>query len=267
MAKQATYAAELARTHDKPAFLRRHSGLPGPRGNLELVQAAADVGGEADFREWIALGSPGAPSVVDPTDEFLAVCGVVGLGRLVAEGCVELAGELRVHAEDRRWRVREGVAMALQRVGDADVGLMFMLVSGWLDGRSYLQRAVVAGIAEPRLLKTADAAAQAVAIVDHVTALFAASGNRRTDESRTLRQALGYCWSVVAAADPPRGRARLEHWVASPDPDIRWIVRENLKKARLARLDPEWTAAMNARLAERRGACPAGSPRSRSGRA
>jgi hypothetical protein len=214
-----------------------------------LVQAAADVGGEADFREWIALGSSGDPSVADPTDEFLTVCGVVGLGRLVAEGHTDFVAELRLHAEDQRWRVREGVAMALQRVGDADVGRMFALVSGWVDGRPYVQRAVVAGVAEPRLLRSGDAAAQAVAIVDHVTALFAASGDRRTDESRTLRQALGYCWSVVAAADPARGRARLEHWAASPDPDVRWIVRENLKKARLGRLDPEWTAAMNAMLA------------------
>ncbi len=250
MSKQAEYAAELALVSDKPGFLRRHSGLPGPRGNLELVQAAADVGEEADFREWIALGAPRAASDVDPTDEFLAVCGVVGLGRLTAEGRMDLARELRGHAEDERWRVREGVAMALQRLGDADVSRLFALVSGWVDGAPYVQRAVVAGIAEPRLLKTADAAARAVGIVDQVTTLFAASGERRTEASRTLRQALGYCWSVVAAADPARGRARMEHWAASRDPDIRWMVKENLKKARLARLDPEWTAAMTARLAE-----------------
>ena len=154
------YAAELALVSDKPGFLRRHSGLPGPRGNLELVQAAADVGEEADFREWISLGAPRAASDVDPTDEFLAVCGVVGLGRLTAEGRMDLARELRGHAEDERWRVREGVAMALQRVGDADVSRLFALVSGWVDGPPYVQRAVVAGVAEPRLLKTADAAAQ-----------------------------------------------------------------------------------------------------------
>ena len=249
MSKQATYAAELTRISDRPAFLRRHSGLPGPRGNLELAQAAADVGREADFREWIALGSRVASRSVDPTDEFLAMCGVVGLGRLVAEGRAELAGELRVYAEDPRWRVREGVAMALQRLGDADTGRMFALAWGWVDGGSYVKRAVVAGIAEPRLLKTADAAAEAVAVVDQVTAQFAASGDRRTEGSRALRQALAYCWSVVAAADPARGTACLEHWAASPDPDIRWIVRENLKKARLIRLDPEWAAAMNALLA------------------
>jgi hypothetical protein len=101
MTKSQDYASALERIPDRIAFLRTHSGLPGPRGNLELVQAAADVGGEADFRTWIEVGSG-----QDPTDEFLAVCGVVGLGRLLAEGRLELAEELRAHASDPRWRAR-----------------------------------------------------------------------------------------------------------------------------------------------------------------
>jgi hypothetical protein len=28
--------------------------------------------------------------------------------------------------------------------------------------------------------------------------------------------------------------------MASPDPDIRWIMRENLRKSRLTRLQPRW---------------------------
>jgi hypothetical protein len=35
---------------DPEALIRRHSGLPGPRGNLELAQAAADDGDERLFR-------------------------------------------------------------------------------------------------------------------------------------------------------------------------------------------------------------------------
>jgi hypothetical protein len=161
MTKSQDYVKELEQIPDRIAFLRAHSGLPGPRGNLELVQAAADVGGEADFRTWIEVGSG-----QDPTDEFLAVCGVVGLGRLLAERRLDLAEELRAHASDPRWRVREGVAMALQRVGDADVGLLFEIVTGWLADRPYVQRAAVAGVAEPRLLKVPEAAANAVTVVD-----------------------------------------------------------------------------------------------------
>ena len=174
------------------------------------------------------------------TDEFLVVCGVVGLGRLVAEGKMELVEELRGHASDVRWRVREGVAMALQRVGDAHVSRLFKIAEMWADGRPYVQRAAVAGVAEPRLLKTKDAAASAIAIVDRVTVGLAAARERRTDEFKTLRQALAYCWSVVAAADLQRAKPLLESWAESSDADVRWIIRENLKKARLIRIDPDW---------------------------
>jgi hypothetical protein len=32
----------------------------------------------------------------------------------------------------------------------------------------------------------------------------------------------------------------MEKWLASSDKDIQWIMRENLKKARLARMDAAW---------------------------
>ena len=148
MGRRDEYLSALRETPDRVDFLRSHSGLPGPRGNLELVQAAADAGDEIAFREWIELGSGD-----DPTDEFLAVCGVVGLGRLVAEGRADLVDELRMHASDPRWRVREAVAMALQRVGDADTAALFRIVQTWAEDRAYVQRAAIAAVAEPRLLK------------------------------------------------------------------------------------------------------------------
>ena len=92
-------------------FLTEHSGLPGPRGNLELAQAVADEGDLGCFDEFIASG-----------DEYLTVCGVVGLGRLLGERPDRhLVARLHRHATDGRWRVREAVAMALQRLGDADL--------------------------------------------------------------------------------------------------------------------------------------------------
>jgi hypothetical protein len=245
MTKHDDYVSELGLMSEKITFLRQHSGLPGPRGNLELVQAAADVGREPEFREWIAAGCGD-----EPTDEFLVVCGVVGLGRLVVEGRMEVVEELRAHASDRRWRVREGVAMALQRVGEADVSRLFEIVTDWVDGRPYEQRAAVAAVAEPRLLKTREAASMAVEVVDRVTVNFETAGYRRSDESRTLRQALGYCWSVVVVADPEHGKPRMEYWATSSDADVRWVVRENLKKARLLRLDPGWVETLSGSAAD-----------------
>ncbi len=237
------YAEALTVAADEITYLREHSGLPGPRGNLELMQAAADLGDEARFRLWIATGSG-----KQPTDEFITACGVVGLGRLVAEGRDELVPELRDHASDGRWRVREAVAMALQRVGDADMDKLLGIARKWAEDGAYVQRAAIAAVSEPRLLRNQPEARAAVDIVDRVTTLLAARHERRSEEFRVLRQALGYCWSVVVASYPSYGKAVLAGWAESADRDVRWILRENLKKARLARLDPEWTAALRERL-------------------
>ena len=136
--------------------------------------------------------------------------------------------------------------MALQRIGDASITRLLEIAAAWAGERPYVQRAAVAGIAEPRLLKQREAAERAIDIVDLVTASFAASADRRSEESRTLRQALAYCWSVVVVGAPEKGKLLLEGWAASQDKDIRWIVAENLKKARLARVDAEWVERMKA---------------------
>ncbi len=58
---------------------------------------------------------------------------------------------------------------------------------------------------------------------------------RRDSDVRTLRQGLGYCWSVAVAADPAQGLPAF--WALDDaDADVAWIVRENLKKTRLTRL-------------------------------
>ena len=90
----------------------------------------------------------------------------------------------------------------------------------------------------PRLLPTPEAAAFALQTCRIATdSLVALPPERRAEASvRTLRQALGYGWSVAVAADPSAGLP--EFLALAGDPDIEWIVRENLKKARLRRLLP-----------------------------
>ena len=43
----------------------------------------------------------------------------------------------------------------------------------------------------------------------------------------------------------------MEKWLANPDPDVRWIMRENLKKNRLVRMDAAWVARWRSRWATR----------------
>jgi hypothetical protein len=211
---------------DWPAYLGEHSGLPGPRANLELANAVADAGGDAVFDTLIATG-----------DEYLVLCGVIGLGRRLAEGS-DVVARLKEHAADPRWRLREGVAMALQRLGDADPARLRRIASAWAkDGDPLVQRAAVAAVCEPRLLRTPESRGHALDLCQAVTdSLRARPASGRGAEVRVLRQALGYCWSVAVAADPAAGLPRFTVLSGLDDADVRWIAAENRKKARLSAL-------------------------------
>jgi hypothetical protein len=143
-----------------PEYLTEHSGLPGPRANLELAQAVADTG-DADLFD----------TLIGTDDEYLVLCGVIGLGQLILDDAGSaVPARLRQHATDPRWRIREAVAMALQRVGDSDVARWRRLATSWAqDPDPLVQRAAVAGVCEPRLLRQPGTAALAVAQCQQVT--------------------------------------------------------------------------------------------------
>lgn len=180
---------------------------------------------------------------------FLAACGVAGLGRLLARGDDAVLPTVQAAAEDPRWRVREAAAMALQRLGDERPARMFEIAEDWAGGGRLEQRAAVAAVCEPRLLREAEYAHRALAVLDRITASVVGASDRRSEPFRVLRQALGYGWSVAVVAAPDAGKHAFERWAGSGDPDVRWIVRENLKKSRLARMDAAWVDACRVRIA------------------
>ena len=246
MTKADEYRRKLQKLDDWDAFLLKESGLPGPRGNLELAQVVADLGNQELFEHYLAYDADQAPT--NSPYEFLAFCGVVGLGRLLAEGQSELLVPLRLCASDRRWRVREGVAMALQRLGDQDMDALIQAMQAWSMGTPLEQRAAAAAVCEPRLLGQAKHARAVLRILDKITTSLLKLKNRKSQDFLTLRQGLGYCWSVAVAALPDEGKTMLEKWLADTDKDIRWIMKENLKKNRLARMDAGWVKKWQSKI-------------------
>lgn len=244
---------EALRDRDDPEpYLLEHSGLPGPRGNIELGLAAGEVRSPSELRRWASLGADVAPT--GGAEEFLAFCGVAGLGRLLADGDGSALAELRHHACDPRWRVREAVAMALQRWGGDDFDALATAMADWARGSWLERRAAAAALCEPALLADERRVAVVLDVLAQATAgvTEADAAKRRTDDFKALRKGLGYCWSVAVAAAPAVGRPAFDALVAkaleSGDRDLRWIVRENLRKRRLERADPEWVDALRVRL-------------------
>jgi len=242
MSKTNDYRSTLRGLSDWEPYLRSQSGLPGPRANLELLQVTADEAAPEMIERWLAYGPDQAAE--NTSDVFLACCGTVALGRLLAEGQTGVLPRLRALANDPRWRVRECVAMALQRLGDANVPRLLEITSDWAGGSLLEQRAAIAAACEPRLLVSREAARSALDLLDSATQTVQNWQQRKTEEFRVLKKGLAYCWSVAIAALPEEGKTRFAAWTNTNDPDIRSILRENLKKNRLIRLDPAWVETM-----------------------
>jgi hypothetical protein len=248
MAKVDDYRSALRGMTDWDGWLKANSGLPGPRGNLELAQAAALEGDETRFETWRSMGIDLAP--VNSPEEFLVFCGVLGLWQQAAGG-EQMAYELlRRFAGDSRWRTREAVAMALQYTGRIDFDGMLIHIKTWAAGAPLEQRALAAALCEPDLLREASHARLTLALLDEIMERLTAYPDHKNSAFKTLRQGMAYCWSVAVAAYPETGKALMEKWAGSPDRDARWIIRENLKKNRLVKMDAAWVGKMQARLGE-----------------
>jgi hypothetical protein len=144
-------------------------------------------------------------------------------------------------AADRRWRMREAAAMGLQLIGEKEPAMLARILSQWLSRPSRLiERAVIAALAHPPLLEGKEMEALCMNAATRVLQRAAADkASRRTEGFQVLRKGLGYGLSVFTAAFPSRGFALLRRWAAVDDPDIRWIMRENLRKSRLRKAFPE----------------------------
>jgi hypothetical protein len=231
MGRVEQYREDLRGLTEWEAYLKKNSGLPGARANLELVEA---VGEQADpERLWRLSAS---------SDEFLALCGTAGLGHLAVSDPVPVMSWLRELASDPRWRVREGVAIALQNLGRHSMSRLLAEMEKWSADGPFLQRAAVAGLCEPSLLKEPEHVTRVLRILDRITRSMAATSARKGEDFRVLRQALGYCWSVAAAALPEAGRPLMEKWLRSPDKDVAWVMQSNLGKPRIVALGPPWIA-------------------------
>ncbi len=229
-------------------YLREQSRLPGKRANLELATEFSNLLGAVvseyarQTRDLLTyLLQDGEHVEVNTPGEFVVLCGIVASGACAAvlpgwrADIYKLLGN---YAGSVSWRVREAVAMGFQQLlPAAPEETLFCLMALSEEGNYFQQRASIAAVAEPPLLHTPDIISAAISI--HCTVLERVhrvpGAERKRDDFRALRQALGYTLSVVTAAEPERGFELMRDCASWNDPDINWVLRENLKKKRLAK--------------------------------
>jgi hypothetical protein len=228
--------------------LMTHSGLPGPRMNLALIERFADATADlvrgsdaagdrlaAVLDGWAAppVGeAPGAQPKVILTCAAVLAYGAVGAAR--PDWWDHELAKVRRAAPDPRWRVREAVAMALQRLLAANWARTVDSLREWAgDDDPLVVRAAVAGVAEPPLLDDPAHAHDALALQRLAVESLRAkpSAERRREDVRVLRKGLAYTVSVAVAATGDFGL--LEAMVTSGDADLRWAAKQNLSKSRL----------------------------------
>ena len=230
-------------------YLRENSRLPGPRANLELAQDVGHVLSAAlpqraahvhalldDF-----LDTSQRTINSNTSDEFIMLSGVIALGACASTYPTwrqETFDTLDRCANSGFWRIREGVTLAYQELLSADAEVAIERLLALAMRGSYLQqRAAIASLAEPRLLyspRILDAALAVQRVVlerMHVVP----TSERKREDFRVLRRTLGYTLSVVTAASPDAGFTVMRDCVLWDDDDIRWVLRENLRKKRLAK--------------------------------
>jgi hypothetical protein len=257
-------------------LLVAHSGLPGPRGNLELAEAFVRSVSTAPMPDawlatlygWAGIDAQQAP-VGDPR-EFLAFCAVVAFGAMFHTHaclypctapsdctywplqCRYLVEAIRRAAADSRWRLREAAAMALQHLGGSNPAALRAILTDWLKGPSLMEhRAVLAALAHPPLLRVEGVARFALKAGDTVLKKLAAlpPAGRKGEDFRVLVKGLSYALSVFTAALPADGFALLDRWGSSGDPAIRRILVANLSKRRIRTADARRAAALEHALA------------------
>lgn len=244
---------EFLRTGNKEKiteYLVSSSDLPSPRGNLELATAFAEVVEAYSLTEvenlWelclkLAEISADEAPTNDPK-EFLTFCGayaISAIGSVFSRFFEKALALLRQLADDPRWSTREAVAMGIQKLLKKQSQDTLKKLEDWVTDNKWLaMRAVAAGVAEPPILKDNKTAQRALELHKKIFARILSSIERKSDEFKTLRKGLGYTLSVVVCATPKKGFGFIQQLVGLQDPDILWIIKENLKKNRLTKYFP-----------------------------
>jgi len=112
----------------------------------------------------------------------------------------------------------------------------------WSKGNLFEKRAAIAALCEPRLLSSDKVVGAVLKNLDQVTTSFTSLQDRSSEDFEVLKKGLAYCWSVAVAVYPEKGKKLIEKWIKTKDKDVIWVMKQNLKKNRLSKMESEWVS-------------------------
>lgn len=237
-------------------LLARVGGLPGPRANAGLVLAFSNEcvarGKKADalVAQMASLDVDAAPGA--SKYEIIPMCGVAALGARAASDATALRALATLHdcAEDLRFRVRDGVADALARIGEARGEPLVHDLASWMDGYFHAA-AVLRALSEAKWLARIGSAGAVVERLDEAFELAknAPRAAARYPGFKALLDALAVAPAEAAARFGVPVFDLLGRWATTKDPVLREIVSRILSNPKLAGRHAEEVAKARGELA------------------
>ncbi|MDH7552619.1 MAG: hypothetical protein QHH74_03060 [Spirochaetota bacterium] len=223
--------------------LLKNSGLPGPRGNLELLYSFSENATKNEVEECLSFYKD---DLHNSPEEFVVMCGIVGYCILNKNDIKKTLATIRKYASHSSWRIREAVAIGIQEITEHNTSEIINNLENWTDGNDLEKRAVVAALCEPKILKENSFVIKLFEILYKITMSFDKINGKLSESQNSLRKTLGYGWSVAIVSMPDQGKLAFEKIARCNNKHIKWIVKENLKKKRLTVMDKKWVNKLRA---------------------
>lgn len=238
--------SDITRLNELEIFMITNSNLPGRRANLELSYAFADCFQSINISDihwhllnkWISISVLEAP--VDDPKEFLPFSAIQALGSLhTLSDTIQkenITNTIKNSANDTRWRIREAVAMAFQRIAENNFAIINEIFSDWINNSSLLEkRAIIATLAHPPILNDDNNVLFCLDITEKIlTHIIVLDTNiRKTEEYKALKKGLEYTISVFVEKLPEQGFDLLLNWAQNDNIHIKKIIKQNIGKSRL----------------------------------
>ncbi|CAG0942719.1 hypothetical protein BROC_01975 [Candidatus Brocadiaceae bacterium] len=187
--------------------LLENSGLPGPRGNLELLHSFTKNATANEINECLTFYKD---DLINSPEEFVVMCGVVGLCIQNKNDIKGILRKIRSYASHNSWRIRESVAIGIQEIAEKNMSEIILNLKKWMDGNDFEKRAIVAALCEPKLLKEKSEIIEILEILHKITIGFEKINGKLSDSQNSLRKTLGYGWSVAIVSLPNEGKFEKE---------------------------------------------------------
>lgn len=240
-----------------------NSNLPGPRGNIEYAfNFALMIVSEIDDRIIVGqlidklLGYDELKAPVNSPYEFLPFCGIILFAETRIHNNIFKSEDItfiRKAVNDKRWRMREASAMALQKYLDKFPLETITELQKWLDGNYAELRGVAAAIAEPRFMKDKNFALESLRIHKILFQKILTETDYRSEAFKIFEKGLSYTLSVVVAGLPDEGFKLIEELIETKHKIVLKIISENLKKNRLLKIDKEKVAHLAVMISSLKG--------------